>query len=83
MEDIKFNFNPGGIKHSNDGEVTWRKDNNNPGGIKHSNDDNFYYNNYYKMNWFAGIIIECNNVIINLNNYTLEMDYLFYLQDRF
>ncbi len=64
--------------------------NKHPNGIEFANnnnnnlDNNFdYIKDYYKMNWFAGIIIECNDVIIDLNDHKLEMDNLFYLRNRF
>ncbi len=68
MENIKFNFNHGGIKHPNGGEFDWIPEN-------HLNKYN------YKMNWFAWIITECNNVIIDLDWHTSEVDRV-YLQNR-
>ena len=43
----------------------------------------YNYVGTYSLGFFAGITIECDNVIINLNGFDFEMDKRFYLQQRF
>eukprot|EP01084_Bolivina_argentea_P273991 466851_1 len=43
----------------------------------------YSYEGSYSLGFFAGITIESDDVIINLNGFTFEMDRSFYLQQRF
>eukprot|EP01084_Bolivina_argentea_P173383 300293_1 len=43
----------------------------------------YSYHGLYTLGFFAGITIECNDVIINLNGYSISMIKEFYLQQRF
>eukprot|EP01084_Bolivina_argentea_P014715 27526_1 len=43
----------------------------------------YSYHGKFTLGFFAGITIECNDVIINLNGYSISMDYTFYFQQRF
>lgn len=40
-------------------------------------------NNPYTLGFFAAITIECDNIILDLNNYTLKQSKLHFLQQRF
>eukprot|EP01084_Bolivina_argentea_P173385 300297_1 len=43
----------------------------------------FTYEGSYSLGFFAGITVECDDVIINLNGFSFEMHPKFYLQQRF
>eukprot|EP01083_Nonionella_stella_P290532 988555_1 len=43
----------------------------------------YSYEGTYSLGFFAGITIECDDVIINLNGYSFGMHRAFYLQQRF
>eukprot|EP00486_Rosalina_sp_Unknown_P013765 CAMPEP_0201591984 /NCGR_PEP_ID=MMETSP0190_2-20130828/190002_1 /ASSEMBLY_ACC=CAM_ASM_000263 /TAXON_ID=37353 /ORGANISM="Rosalina sp." /LENGTH=1019 /DNA_ID=CAMNT_0048050547 /DNA_START=33 /DNA_END=3093 /DNA_ORIENTATION=- len=43
----------------------------------------FSYEGSYSLGFFAGITVECDDVVINLNGFKYEMDKRFYLQQRF
>jgi len=43
----------------------------------------YTYHGKYTLGFFAGISIECDDVVINLNGFGLSMDYKFYFQQRF
>ena len=80
MENIKFNFNAGGIKHPN-AEYSWMpyqdQEDDYPGASQ-SNHDGFY-----SMGFFAGITVETDNVVIDLNGFEMSMDKKYYIQQRF
>ena len=89
-EDIVFDFNAPPVELQSDpewsandfndnGDVWWwpRKDQEEdyPGA------STFY--NPFTLGYFAGISVECSDVVIDLNGYNLEMSQAFYLQQRF
>ena len=91
-EDVTCNFNPPSIQeqaHPNfspnriDGdELYWFPTN------EQANNNNEYpglykYVGSFSLGFFAGITIEVENVIINLNGHSFKMDKTFYLQQRF
>ena len=43
----------------------------------------YSYHSKFTLGFFAGISIECDDVIINLNGYSLAMQQTFYFQQRF
>merc|ERR1719336_1925361 len=43
----------------------------------------YSYHSKFTLGFFAGISIECDDVIINLNGFSLSQDYKFYFQQRF
>eukprot|EP01083_Nonionella_stella_P034158 93523_1 len=43
----------------------------------------YSYAGSYSLGFFAGITVESDNVRINLNGYSLSMDYTFYFQQRY
>eukprot|EP00485_Elphidium_margaritaceum_P007624 CAMPEP_0202695936 /NCGR_PEP_ID=MMETSP1385-20130828/9363_1 /ASSEMBLY_ACC=CAM_ASM_000861 /TAXON_ID=933848 /ORGANISM="Elphidium margaritaceum" /LENGTH=1002 /DNA_ID=CAMNT_0049352021 /DNA_START=118 /DNA_END=3126 /DNA_ORIENTATION=+ len=43
----------------------------------------YSYEGSYSLGFFAGITVECDDVIINLNGFRFEMHRQFYLQQRF
>ena len=69
IEDIVFNFNP-------DDDYWPREDQADvyPGAAS--------YRDPYHLGFFAGITIECDNVLIDLNSHKLEMSIEFYYQQR-
>ena len=80
QEDITFNFNSGGTKHPNSLHA-WmpREDQEDeyPGASSSNHDD------HYSMGFFAGITVETDDVIIDLNGFEIAMDEKFYIQQRF
>ena len=90
-EDIIFNFNPPTMDEMNDedfspnsidlDELYWY-----PRTDQQSEDQypgTYTYNGAFALGYFAGITIESNNVVVNLNGYSMSMDYTFYFQQRF
>eukprot|EP01084_Bolivina_argentea_P014718 27532_1 len=78
-EELHSNFSPNRIDSN---ELYWFPT------IEQANKDNDYPGLYdfigsYALGFFAGITIECNNVIINLNGFSFLMNKKFYLQQRF
>jgi len=76
MEDISFNFNP-----------NYDTPNSNNAWMPTSDQADMYpgaddYHDHYFMGFFAGISIECNDVTLNLNGYTIQMSEHFYYQQR-
>lgn len=43
----------------------------------------YTFHSKFTLGFFAAISIECDNVVINLNGYSLSMEYTFYFQQRF
>ena len=43
----------------------------------------YTFHSKFTLGFFAGISIECDDVIINLNGFSMSMDYKFYFQQRF
>eukprot|EP00485_Elphidium_margaritaceum_P018336 CAMPEP_0202729440 /NCGR_PEP_ID=MMETSP1385-20130828/186133_1 /ASSEMBLY_ACC=CAM_ASM_000861 /TAXON_ID=933848 /ORGANISM="Elphidium margaritaceum" /LENGTH=1043 /DNA_ID=CAMNT_0049395701 /DNA_START=32 /DNA_END=3164 /DNA_ORIENTATION=- len=43
----------------------------------------YNYTGAYSLGFFAAITVECDQVVINLNGFTLAMDRRFYVQQRF
>ena len=43
----------------------------------------YSYAGSYSLGFFAGITVETDNVVINLNGYSMSMDQRFYLQQRY
>ena len=91
MEDIIFNFNPPTSEEMNDenfspnsidvDELYWW-----PRTDQQDEDQypgTYTYNGAFALGYFAGITIESDNVVINLNGYSMKMDYAFYFQQRF
>ena len=76
MEDIIFDFNAD-YENPNSGGAWW----------PHEDQQDKYpgaggYHDAYFLGFFAGITIECNDVIIDLNGYELKMSDHFYWQQR-
>ena len=79
-QDIHFNFNPGTTTNPN-AQFSWMPHENQekdyPGASGENHDD------WYSMGFFAGITVEADNVVIDLNGHSIQMDHQFYLQQRF
>jgi len=78
MEDIEFDWNAGDIEDDPNAEGSWWP----------NTDDEEYpgwgeTREQYFMGFFAGITIECNNVIIDLNGHTLQQSQAFFYQQGF
>eukprot|EP00484_Ammonia_sp_Unknown_P020063 CAMPEP_0197030868 /NCGR_PEP_ID=MMETSP1384-20130603/10007_1 /TAXON_ID=29189 /ORGANISM="Ammonia sp." /LENGTH=1847 /DNA_ID=CAMNT_0042460297 /DNA_START=328 /DNA_END=5871 /DNA_ORIENTATION=- len=43
----------------------------------------YTYHGKFTLGFFAGISIECDDVIVDLNGFSIAMDYKFYFQQRF
>eukprot|EP01084_Bolivina_argentea_P014966 27983_1 len=86
-EDLQFNFNAPNPEDLLD--ELWSPNNYDTDNIfwypskLQSETSDSYSNTLYSLGFFAGITIECDNVIIDLNGHNIEMDYTFYLQQRF
>ena len=77
MEDISLNFNAGDTDDAQ-AEGGW---------MPHKDQSNEYpgageYRDSYFLGFFAGITVECDDVIIDLNSHTIEMSDEFYYQQR-
>ena len=94
MEDIIFNFNPPSDDEMTDidnfspnsidvDELYWfpTKDQANP--ITGEYSGLYTYSGAYTLGFFAGITIETDYVIIDLNGHSLSQDRLYYFQQRF
>ena len=88
-EDLKFNFNAPSTEDKTDEEFSANNyDTDNmawfPSKEQQDEYDGLYsYNGLYSLGFFAGITIESDDVIIDLNQHSMEMSYEFYLQQRF
>ena len=90
-EDIVFNFNPPSDSDLNDldfspntiddDELYWfPTKNQDASGVYPGT---YSYAGSYALGFFAGITVEADDVIINLNGYSMKMDNAFYLQQRY
>ena len=78
MSDIEFDFNSGDLNKPNINWGWWpRPDQNKKYPGSYSTRDEYF------MGFFAGITIEANNVVLDLNGFELRMSRPFYYQQRF
>ena len=83
-EDLKFNFNAPSIDDISD--ELWSPNNYDTDKIAWFPTSEQYtdsYNGLYSLGFFAGITIESDDVTIDLDGHSIEMNYAFYLQQRF
>ena len=78
MEDITFDFNAGNVDDPNSGDSWWpRADQMEQYPGSGSLRDEYF------MGFFAGITVEADDVVIDLNGHKLAMSKSFYFQQRF
>merc|ERR1719283_457884 len=79
MEDIEFDFNAGDLEAPNAGEKQWwpmaEQSEQYPGAGTQRDE--------YFMGFFAGITIEVDDVVLDLNGHEIAMSPAFYYQQRF
>merc|ERR1719447_843036 len=79
MEDITFDFNAGDLEHPNDGDMQWwpRSDQIDQYPGAGTTEDEYY------LGFIAGITVEVDDVVIDLNGFTVAMSRALYYQQRF
>eukprot|EP01084_Bolivina_argentea_P063750 116331_1 len=78
MSDIEFDFNAGDLNDPNEGDAWWPRSSQSsryPGA--HQTRDEYF------MGFFAGITVEADDVIIDLNGFEIRQSLPFYYQQRF
>merc|ERR1719361_2759784 len=78
MEDIVFDFNAGDLSNPNDGISWWPTSDQVDDYPGAGSTRDIYY-----LGFIAGITVETDDVIIDLNGYTLTMSQALYYQQRF
>merc|ERR1719361_1238679 len=78
MEDITFDFNAGDLDNPNDGISWWPNSDQVDKYPGAGSTKDIYY-----LGFIAGITVETDDVIIDLNGYTLSMSKALYYQQRF
>jgi len=87
-EDLRFNFNAPSAEDRTDESFSPNNYNtDNMGWFPSKNQEEYNglytYDGLYSQGFFAGISVESDDVIIDLNGHSMEMSYEYYLQQRY